>query len=142
MASVSGIRWRRRSDLTTGRRPTSTWAPGQATFHEAARFSREERGRAVNGFRRFPEPAPTWVLAVLVAAYWALVWVGLHLLVVPPRLSAFWPAGGLALAGLLLVPGRQWPALLAGWFVVHAGAERFAGFPIVQALAYPVIALG
>ena len=96
----------------------------------------------MNGFRRFPEPAPAWVLAVLVGAYWALVWVGLHLLVVPPRLSAFWPAGGLALAGLLLVPGRQWPVLLASWFVVHAGAERFAGFPIVLSLAYPAIALG
>jgi integral membrane sensor domain MASE1 len=81
-------------------------------------------------------------LPVLTAAYLGAVWLGLHLVVEPEQIAVFWPANGLALGVLLAIPKRRWPAILAAWFVAHAAAELAYGVQIIEALAYPAIALG
>jgi integral membrane sensor domain MASE1 len=86
--------------------------------------------------------SPWWLsLSLITLAYLVAVWVGLRLVVRPEGIAIFWPASGLALGALLLVPTRRWPPLLAAWFVVHAGAELAVGLHVIPALAYPAIAL-
>jgi PAS domain S-box-containing protein len=96
---------------------------------------------AVKSLRRTAAPASWSTLALLIVGYGAAVWVGLNLVVEPPRVSIFWPATGLAFAGLILTPHRQWGILLGAWFAIHVGSELWAGYPIGLALAYPTIAL-
>ena len=86
---------------------------------------------------------PWWLsLPVLTAAYLGAVWLGLQLVVEPEQIAIFWPASGLALGVLLAIPKRRWPSILAAWFVAHAAAELAYGVQIIEALAYPAIALG
>lgn len=59
-------------------------------------------------------------LALLTVAYTALAWLGLQWSTISGAASPFWPASGVALAGLLLGGLRLWPAvfigrLAAGW---------------------------
>ena len=51
-------------------------------------------------------------------------------------LSVLWPAGGIALAALLLSPRRQWPAILAGIFVAGNAANLLVGRPLDLSLGY------
>lgn len=53
-------------------------------------------------------------LAVLTVAYTALAWLGLQWSTISGAASPFWPASGVALAGLLLGGLRLWPAVLIG----------------------------
>ena len=80
-------------------------------------------------------------MSLLTLSYMVAVWLGLRLVVRPEQVAIFWPASGVALGVLLLVPTRRWPSLLAAWFVVHAGSELAVGLHILPALAYPAIAL-
>ena len=53
-------------------------------------------------------------LAALYLVYSLSVWIGLQWAVTPGAGSPIWPAGGVALAALLLGGPQLWPALLAG----------------------------
>ena len=81
-------------------------------------------------------------MPVLTAAYLGSVWLGLQLVVEAEQIAVFWPASGLALGVLLAIPKRRWPSILAAWFVAHAAAELAFCVHIIEALAYPAIALG
>ena len=60
-----------------------------------------------------------WVLLALVAAYFLAGRLGLHFASVHPSASAVWPPTGIALAAMLMLGRRTWPAILAGAFLVN-----------------------
>jgi PAS domain S-box-containing protein len=51
-------------------------------------------------------------------------------------LAAFWPAGGIGVAAVLLSPRRQWRAVLAAIFVAGNAANLVAGRPVALSLGY------
>ena len=67
---------------------------------------------------------PVWLTPLLYAALHLLaVLLGLQLQVSRPSVAAFWPASGLALAALLLLPRRHWPGILGAAVVADLGAN-------------------
>ncbi|MEW6330609.1 MAG: PAS domain S-box protein, partial [Pseudomonadota bacterium] len=58
-------------------------------------------------------------LALLTLFYFAAGKLGLALAIVNPSASAVWPPTGIALAALLVLGYRAWPAILAGAFLVN-----------------------
>jgi integral membrane sensor domain MASE1 len=50
-------------------------------------------------------------LALLLAVYAAAGWLGLRLAIVNDSASAVWPPTGVAIAALLLLGSRVWPAV-------------------------------
>ncbi len=83
---------------------------------------------------------PRWArLGAYAAAYLALAWVGDWLTSVQSDFGTFWPPAGLALAALLLSPGRDWPWLLglgaACNLMVSALVDRGPAMAAVNALA-------
>lgn len=73
-------------------------------------------------------------LVMVAAAYFALAKAGLGLASVHPAASPIWAPSGIALAALLLIGIRAWPAIFAGAF--------FANLGIVAAPLAAVIAVG
>jgi integral membrane sensor domain MASE1 len=61
-------------------------------------------------------------LAALAAVYFAAGKLGLFLAVVHPIASPVWPASGIAIAAVLLLGQRVWPALFAAAFLVNVSA--------------------
>ena len=59
------------------------------------------------------------VLAALAIAYFLAGKLGLHFAFVHASASAVWPPTGIALAALLLLGRRAWPAVFAGAFLVN-----------------------
>jgi len=59
-------------------------------------------------------------LAAVGLAYFVLAKLGLRLASINPSASPIWPPTGLALAAVLLVGLRMWPAILAGAFAANA----------------------
>ncbi len=59
------------------------------------------------------------VLALLTLLYFASGKLGLMLAIVHPSATAVWPPTGIALAALLVLGYRAWPAILAGAFLVN-----------------------
>lgn len=51
-------------------------------------------------------------------------------------LAAFWPAGGIGLAALLLCPRRLWPAILVALFVTGNAANLLHGRPLLNSLGF------
>jgi PAS domain S-box-containing protein len=51
-------------------------------------------------------------------------------------LAAIWPAGGIALAALLLSKRSRWPPLLAGVFIAGLAADLLAGRPLGNSLGF------
>jgi len=81
---------------------------------------RRRRPRAPQ--RRKPRPATRPELLVLVSLFCVYVLagkVGLSLAFVHASASAVWPPTGIALAALLMLGYRAWPAVFAGAFVVN-----------------------
>jgi diguanylate cyclase (GGDEF)-like protein len=62
--------------------------------------------------------------------------IALRLLVESPGVPALWPLAGLALALLVLLGYRLWPAVLAGAFLVHAAVT--GGQAVTSSLAVAV----
>ena len=58
-------------------------------------------------------------LVVVFAVYFAAGKLGLALATVHPSASAFWPPTGIAIAALLLLGPRAWPAVFVGAFAVN-----------------------
>ncbi len=67
-----------------------------------------------------PRPTPSLgVLALLAVAYLVAGKLGLSLAFVNASASPVWPATGIAVAGLLVLGYRAWPAILMGAFLVN-----------------------
>ncbi len=62
-------------------------------------------------------------LLLLTALYFAAGKFGLALALIHPSASAVWPPTGIALAALLLLGRRAWPAILAGAFLVNVTSD-------------------
>ena len=65
------------------------------------------------------------VLALLLVLYLLSGWMGLQFAYTNSSVTALWPPSGIALASLLLLGYRVWPAILVGafcvnWFVAHS----------------------
>ena len=58
-------------------------------------------------------------LALLAAAYFLAAALGLRLAIVNPSASLVWPPTGIAIAAMLLLGARVWPAIFAGAFFVN-----------------------
>ena len=58
-------------------------------------------------------------LALLTLLYFAAGKLGLALAIVNPSATAVWPPTGIAIAALLVLGYRAWPAILAGAFLVN-----------------------
>jgi len=54
---------------------------------------------------------------VLVTIYFAIAKLGLRYATIGPSISPVWPPTGLAIAALVLLGLRYWPAILAGAFL-------------------------
>ena len=76
---------------------------------------------------RDPSPLarlPLWASPLLFGAlYLVAVALGLQLQISRPSVAAFWPASGLALAALLLLPRRHWPGLLVASVVAALAGD-------------------
>ena len=59
------------------------------------------------------------VIAVLAAAYFVVAKLSLHLALVNPSATGVWPPTGIALAALLVLGYRVWPAILVGAFLAN-----------------------
>ena len=62
-----------------------------------------------------------------VLAYFFAIYIGLTFVTAPEKLTAIWPASGVALAALLLSPRREWPAILALIFVIDIFSYLVSG---------------
>src|SRR3954453_3050138 len=51
---------------------------------------------------------------------------------------AFFPAAGVALAALVLLPRRQWAGVLAGWAVAELAVDTSHGVGLALALGFAV----
>lgn len=58
--------------------------------------------------------------ALLIAVYVVVAKLGLRYATIGPSISPVWPPTGLAIAGLLLLGLRYWPAVLVGAFLANA----------------------
>src|ERR1051325_941112 len=56
----------------------------------------------------------------LAAAYFVVAKIGLRYATIGPSISPVWPPTGLAVAALMLLGARYWPAILLGAFVANA----------------------
>src|SRR5438094_4457303 len=61
-----------------------------------------------------------WEFLVLAAVYFAAAKLGLMLAFVHASATAVWPPTGIALASMLLLGPRVWPAILLGAFLANA----------------------
>src|SRR5213083_2801835 len=68
---------------------------------------------------RSPRFSKVVMLAILTAVYFAAGKLGLALAFVNASASAVWPPAGIALAALLLLGYRTWPAIFVGAFLVN-----------------------
>ena len=59
----------------------------------------------------------------LVAIYFAIAKLGLRYATIGPSISPVWPPTGLAIAALVLLGLRYWPAILAGAFLANATTD-------------------
>src|SRR5437870_10904838 len=67
-------------------------------------------------------PTLSWLTkgALLVAVYFIVARLGLRYATIGESISPVWPPTGLALAALLLLGPRYWPAILCGAFLANA----------------------
>ncbi|MFI5281246.1 MAG: MASE1 domain-containing protein, partial [Gemmatimonadales bacterium] len=66
-----------------------------------------------------PSPARLFLIGGLALLYFIAGKVGLHLAFVNPSASPVWAPSGIALAGLLLLGRRVWPAIFVAAFAVN-----------------------
>jgi diguanylate cyclase (GGDEF)-like protein len=88
-------------------------------------------GASVQGSLQLQQPWRKAVTAIGVAALYILAaYLGLKLAVVHGNVTAIWPPSGIALAALLLLGPRFWPAVMAGAFIVNFST----GIPLATCL--------
>ena len=105
-----------------------------------------ERRRAASwepALATWPQGAYVLELALVVTAYFLGAKVGLHLAYANKNVTAVWPPTGIALAALLLLGVRIWPAIALGAFLSNlsngAGADTSVLITIGNTLA-PLVA--
>ncbi len=91
------------------------------------------RSRADSPERFWPQAA-RW--ALIAAAYWVSVRVGLLFVAQPEGIASVWPASGLALAMLLLQPKNQWSRILAVLFIINAAGNWSSGNTLAVSLGF------
>ncbi|MFZ2658519.1 MAG: PocR ligand-binding domain-containing protein [Victivallales bacterium] len=79
------------------------------------------------------------VLALVSAAYWLSIRLGLLFTVQPEGVSSVWPANGFALAVLLIRPRRQRGKLLAVFFATSAASLLTGGYPLLPSLGFALV---
>jgi PAS domain S-box-containing protein len=88
----------------------------------------------------FPDGLPLGKQALRIAAIAAAYFLAHQIAFVFPDtervLMAFWPAGGVGLAALLLSPHRAWPAILVAVFIAGNLANLHAGRPFANSLGF------
>lgn len=67
-----------------------------------------------------------WRILGVGLAYYLAAWVATHYTVTQSGIAIFWPANAILLSCLLIVPHRQWPALM----LVVLCAEMLADVPL------------
>src|SRR5437879_11624493 len=72
--------------------------------------------------RPLKSPALSWLTkaVLLAAAYFVVARVGLRYAAIGESISPVWPPTGLALAALLVLGPRYWPAVFVGAFLANA----------------------
>jgi PAS domain S-box-containing protein len=75
-----------------------------------------------SAFLRVRAASLTWPVraALLFAAYFVIAILGLRFATIGESISPVWPPTGFAIAALLLLGWRYWPAILAGAFLANA----------------------
>jgi len=76
--------------------------------------------------------------ALLGAGYFALAWVSVKLTPYAGGIAYVWPAGGVALATLLLAPRRHWPYILAAVFAANMLNAVAGGHSLLVAVLFAV----
>src|SRR2546430_361169 len=73
-------------------------------------------------YRSTAWPALRWLARALAlaAAYFVVAKIGLRYATIGPSISPVWPPTGLAVAALVLLGPRYWPAILLGAFLANA----------------------
>jgi PAS domain S-box-containing protein len=94
----------------------------------------EGMGRRVAA--RLPSGQPGRWIAYSATAYFAAHYIGFLFPDAERVLMAVWPAGGIALATLLLCPRRLWPAIIATFFLAGNSANLLVGRPIFHSLGF------
>jgi integral membrane sensor domain MASE1 len=115
--------------------PTVGGARSQVRFNSGDRLPSRERPRptALDRLRIQQIPGPV-LLLVVAAGYIALAQFVLWLND-PVNLGAgFWPAAGLSLALLVLLPPSRWGWVLAGVAVAELGGDLAHGYPLDASL--------
>ena len=108
-------------------------APDGPCFFSCAPTKRRGRSPVSREMGILGRKAANLLLPVLLTlAYFAAGKLGLMLAIVHPNASAVWPATGIAIAGLLVLGYRAWPAILVGAFLVNVTntGSSLASFPI------------
>jgi PAS domain S-box-containing protein len=90
-------------------------------------------GQRFNVTRLWPEAG--W-LALVAAAYWLAVQVGLLFVVRPEALACVWPASGLALAVLLLSERRRWARLLLVILIANMAGNLTGGNSLLASFGF------
>src|SRR5215470_14828862 len=68
----------------------------------------------------FSRRSSKWVaMGVLAVAYFVAGKAGLRLAFLQPNASPVWPPAGIAVAALLVLGSRAWPAIFIGAFLVN-----------------------
>jgi len=68
--------------------------------------------------------------------YLALAWASLYFVFPPVGVAAAWPPSGLALAFLLLIPRRNWPATILVLFIANVCANLLGRNPLPASLGF------
>src|SRR5579863_7121588 len=77
-----------------------------------------------------------WVLAVVAVAYFAMQRLAYIVPNARDFLAAIWPAGGVALAALLLQPRRLWPAILGVVLLTNLVTGFIMGRPLLEGIGF------
>src|ERR1043166_6486485 len=89
----------------------AAWATGMESFPRPMTNPRSTASTALRWSAR---------ALALAAAYFVVAKIGLRYATIGPSISPVWPPTGLAVAALMLLGARYWPAILLGAFVANA----------------------
>jgi diguanylate cyclase (GGDEF)-like protein len=108
-----------------------------ALFQSYAELNSEER----SGFKsvaRFMLPDSFTSLSCATLLCFLTSWGALLLARTPAQADVLWPANGIVLAFVLVVPRRYWASYLAGGVVASVAVHQVLGFPITQSWLFTV----
>src|ERR1043166_1789931 len=95
----------------SGKAVLAAWATGMESFPRPMTNPRSTASTALRWSAR---------ALALAAAYFVVAKIGLRYATIGPSISPVWPPTGLAVAALMLLGARYWPAILLGAFLANA----------------------